>query len=114
MQAYRLPRTLRAHGSESKFFVSEQGIVAGCSHTTTVLEFLLCRSMRRLSMTCPTVTVHQLVDDTLLRWGGSIAQCAGEAATAADEAQAALAELRLPVQVKKLGYVASDVATGKA
>eukprot|EP00959_Pyramimonas_sp_CCMP1952_P330454 6919578-Pyramimonas_sp.AAC.1 len=35
-----LPRALRAHGSESKFSVSEQGIVACCSHATTVLEFL--------------------------------------------------------------------------
>eukprot|EP00959_Pyramimonas_sp_CCMP1952_P056794 1186335-Pyramimonas_sp.AAC.1 len=70
--------------------------------------------MRRLSAICPNVTPHQLVDDTSLRWSGRASRCAEEVVIAADEAQEALADLRLPVQVKKLGYVASDVATERA
>eukprot|EP00959_Pyramimonas_sp_CCMP1952_P328275 6872833-Pyramimonas_sp.AAC.1 len=67
--------------------------------------------MCRLSAICPNVTPRQLVDDTSLRWSGAEAQCAEEVAFAADEAQEALTDLRLPVQVKKLGFVASDAAT---
>ena len=78
IQAYRQPRTLRAHGSASKFFISEQGIIAGCSHATTILEVLLYRAMRRLSARCPTITPRQLVDDISLRWAGTAELCAEE------------------------------------
>ena len=113
IQAYRQPRTLRAHGSASRFFVSEQGIIAGCSHATTVLEVLLYRAMRRLSSRCPTITPRQLVDDISLKWAGTAELCAEEVGEAADEACEALENLRLPVQVKKLGYVASNASTEK-
>eukprot|EP00959_Pyramimonas_sp_CCMP1952_P313813 6568997-Pyramimonas_sp.AAC.1 len=85
IQSYSQPRTLRAHGSESSLFTSYQGIVAGCSHATTVLEVLMHRAVRRLSALCPTVTPRQLVDDISLRWAGWARDCALEVAEAADE-----------------------------
>ena len=54
---------------------------------------------------------RQLVDDLSLRWAGPDSACAHEVADAADEAAAALEDLMLPVQIKKLGLVASDAHT---
>eukprot|EP00959_Pyramimonas_sp_CCMP1952_P073107 1527864-Pyramimonas_sp.AAC.2 len=85
IQSCSQPRTLRAHGSESSLFTSHQGIVAGFSRATTVLEVLMYRSMRRRSALCPTVTPRQLVDDPSLCWAGLARDCALEVAEAADE-----------------------------
>eukprot|EP00959_Pyramimonas_sp_CCMP1952_P182510 3816662-Pyramimonas_sp.AAC.1 len=60
VQSCRQPRTVRAYDSALALFQSEQGIVAGCSHATTVLEVLRCRPMRRLTPICPAVTPRQL------------------------------------------------------
>eukprot|EP00959_Pyramimonas_sp_CCMP1952_P458624 9476930-Pyramimonas_sp.AAC.1 len=69
--------------------------------------------MRRLSALCPTVSSRQLVDDLSLRWAGLPRNCAVEVAEAADVVMRALEDLKLPVQIKKLGLVASGALATK-
>ena len=43
LQTYKAPRTVRAYYNVSSLFVSVQGILAGCTHATTVLMIVLYR-----------------------------------------------------------------------
>eukprot|EP00959_Pyramimonas_sp_CCMP1952_P383877 8044700-Pyramimonas_sp.AAC.1 len=43
IQTYLCPRTIRAFNNISNLFVAHQGILAGCTHVTTVLMVVLYR-----------------------------------------------------------------------
>ena len=68
--AYQEPRTLRAYGSLSEPVVAFQGMLAGCSHATTLARVLLTRVLKGSLARSPSVTARALIDDVSFQWTG--------------------------------------------
>ncbi|CAK0878816.1 unnamed protein product, partial [Prorocentrum cordatum] len=81
---------------------------------TTLLAVLMHGSMLRMSALCPSLKPRQLVDDVSLQWTGHAKHCANELGEGIDQLKFELQGLQLPIQIKKLGYVAASSRGSKA
>eukprot|EP00959_Pyramimonas_sp_CCMP1952_P369553 7740592-Pyramimonas_sp.AAC.1 len=66
VQCHLQPRALKCHGSWSAWFRSRQGILAGCSQSTTMLTVLTAKAIRRLSR--DDIIPRALVNDVSAQW----------------------------------------------
>eukprot|EP00959_Pyramimonas_sp_CCMP1952_P276220 5773895-Pyramimonas_sp.AAC.1 len=66
LQYHLQPRTLKCHGSLSIWYRSAQGILAGCSMSTTMLTVLTAKAIRRLAR--DDIIPRALVDDVSAQW----------------------------------------------
>ena len=78
------------------------------SSDAALLAVLMHRAMLRLSALCPTLQPRQLVDDVSLQWVGPANRSSQELGEGIDQLTFDLASLKLPIQIKKLGHVASS------
>ena len=75
--SYRQPRRIRGFNSLSRSYTSYQGILAGCSHATTLMQVLLIRPLQRLKREFEFVVPRGLMDDVSFQWVGLQAKFAG-------------------------------------
>ena len=78
LDSYSQPRVIRAFGCWSRSFRALQGILAGCTHATTLLSVLTYRAIHRVTQVSPNVNPRALVDDSTLQWIGAKGDTASE------------------------------------
>eukprot|EP00959_Pyramimonas_sp_CCMP1952_P123694 2586135-Pyramimonas_sp.AAC.1 len=71
VQMYQQLRSVYSYSSYSVARRACQGILAGCTHATTLLMVLLTRSIRQTMTVAPQVQPKDLVDDVALCWVGN-------------------------------------------
>ena len=74
---YQQPRRIRGLGSLSRSYRSYQGILAGCSHATNLMQVLLLRPLQNIKRDFEFVVLRGLMDDVLFQWVGTLAKYAG-------------------------------------
>ena len=76
VQLYAQPRAIQAFGSVSQLCTTSQGIIAGCSHATTLLMVLTTKAVQRVKDVASSVRPRALVDDITLHWtSSSLSKC---------------------------------------
>ncbi|CAK0796737.1 unnamed protein product, partial [Prorocentrum cordatum] len=88
-----------------------QGILAGCTHATTLLMVLLTRSIRQTMSVAPQVQPKDLVDDVALCWVGNDPGGVREMAIATRAFCRAVRPLGLVLQMDKSGHLTTSRRT---
>ena len=104
---YQQPRRIQAYGNVSVAIQSGQGVIAGCTHATTALVVLTKRAMTRASDPTNGVRPRQLVDDIGIQkicYSDRDVRCMAQVSQVLMQD---LVDLKLPVQPKKMGFVAT-------
>eukprot|EP00959_Pyramimonas_sp_CCMP1952_P032316 678178-Pyramimonas_sp.AAC.1 len=70
LQTYMVPRTILADSNVSTLLESFQGILAGCTHATTVFMLVLYRVVDRQYKLYPQVCARVLLDDITMQRHG--------------------------------------------
>ena len=107
LDSYSQPRVIRAFGCWSRSFRALQGILAGCTHATTLLSILTYRAIHRVTQVSPNVNPRALVDDSTLQWIGAKGDTASELFKGVQSFVKDTSRLGLLLQVNKSGWVST-------
>eukprot|EP00969_Alexandrium_andersonii_P233555 10311794-Alexandrium_andersonii.AAC.1 len=100
-------------GNYSKPFYSMQGIIAGCSHATTLLRVVLFRLVSRVDSMYRSVLLRVLVDDTSIQWSGNKIAADTQLAHATKAMLHGFGDLMLVPSPGKSGVVASSAKVSR-
>ncbi|CAK0894418.1 unnamed protein product, partial [Prorocentrum cordatum] len=105
--SYQQPRTIRAYGSLSAMVTASQGMLAGCSHATTLARVLLTKGLNVSIARSPLVRPRALIDDVSFQWVGTDLSTLGQLWTTVRTFCLELQPLGCLVQPAKCGFVAT-------
>ena len=111
VQMYQQLRSVHSYSSYSVARRAYQGILAGCTHATTLLMVLLTRSIRQTMSVAPQVQPKDLVDDVALCWVGNDPSGVREMAIATRAFCRAVRPLGLVLQMDKSGHLTTSRRT---
>ena len=111
---YQQPRRIKGFNSLSRSYTSFQGILAGCSHATTLMQVLLLRPLQRLKREFEFVVPRGLMDDVSFQWIGRLAKYAGVVFNAVTAFAGYTRQLGFLLQASKSGYLASSTEAARA